>query len=316
LDDTRRLLEGEFKMTFQGTPTKCLGIEITHDRDKGETKLGLSRYTNDLLTRFGMENCNAAQTPAELNGKIKKATKEEPIVDGEAYRKLVGSLIYLASRTRPDISCAVRAVSEHLSHPTKESWLAAKRILRYLSDTLDYGLFYSKNDNKKHIKGISDADWGGCINTRRSVTGNMVFMGNNLIMWNSSKQHTVALSSTEAEYLGLTDTMKDLLWLRNILTEINYRTDNEPLQLVGDNAGSIDLARNQVTLSRSKHIDIRHHFIRHHVENGDIKLTHVPGIENTADILTKGLGKIAFNRCLTSLGMKRVQSKGGCERVQ
>ena len=101
MDETRRLLEGEFKMTFQGAPTKCLGIEITQDREKGETKLGLSRHTNDLLTTFGMENSRR---------KIRKETKEEPILDGEAYRKLVGSLIYLASRTRPNISCAVRAV--------------------------------------------------------------------------------------------------------------------------------------------------------------------------------------------------------------
>jgi hypothetical protein len=252
-----------------------------------------------------MENCNAAQTPEELNGKIRKATKEEPVLDGEAYRKLVGSLIYLASRTRPDISCAVRAVSEHLPHPTNASRLAAKRILRYLSDSIKNELLYSKNEDKT-IRGVSDADWGGCINTRRSVTGNLVYMGNNLIMWKGSIQQKVTLSSTEAEYLGITDTMKDLLWLRNILTEIKYFTVKDPLKLFGDNTGSIDLAKNQVTLSRSKHIAIRLHFIRHNVENGDVKIAHIPGTKNTADILSKGLGKISFNRCLASLGMKRV----------
>ena len=315
LEETRKLLESEFKMTYQGAPSQCLGIEIERDSEKGETKLLLSRYTKDLLTRFGMEKCNSAQTPQEINGKIIKARKEDPVIDGENYRQLVGSLIYLASRTRPDISCAVRAVSEHLGHPTNASWLAAKRILRYLAGTVNYGLLYSRSADGTDIHGISDADWGGCVNTRRSTTGNLVYMGKNLIMWKSTKQHTVALSSTEAEYLGITDTMKDLLWLKNLLVEIQYITEDQSLRLLGDNAGSLDLARNQVTLSRSKHIDIRHHFIRQHVENGDVKIVHIPGKENIADVLTKGLGKIAFNRCLASLGMERFQSESGCERV-
>ena len=129
------------------------------------------------------------------------------------------------------------------------------------------------------------------------------------------KYETAHCSTIEAEYLGITDTMKDLLWLKNLLVEIQYITEDQSLRLLGDNAGSLDLARNQVTVSRSKHIDIRHHFIRQHVENGDVKIVHIPGKENIADVLTKGLGKIAFNRCLASLGMERFQSESGCERV-
>ena len=311
----RKELEKIFKMKDLGDPTFCLGIEMKRDMEHKTTKFGLNRYTRVLLEKFGMEDCNKVDTPQEVNGKIPLATPSCNIGSPEAYRKAVGSLVYLMSRTRPDIACAVRAVSEHLAAPTSVAWAALKRIFRYLKGTIDYGITYRASDVNMGMHGVSDADWGGCINTRRSVTGSLVYSGCNLLMWRSTKQHTTALSSTEAEYMALTDTLKEVLWLKQLLGELGFGQFG-PVTIFEDNAGCIKLSKNPIILSRSKHIDIKHHFIRDHVELGTVKIVHKPGTEVVADALTKGLSREVFQKHKNSmnagvLGLRESVKLGG-----
>jgi hypothetical protein len=295
-------LEKRFKMKDLGVPTYCLGIEMQRDMLQKTTKFGLHRYTRTLLEKFGMEDCNKVDTPQEMNGKIPLATPSCTIENPELYRQAVGSLVYLMSRTRPDIACAVRAVSEHLAAPTSTAWAAVKRIFRYLKGTLNYGITYRASDVNMGMYGVSDADWGGCINTRRSVTGSLVYAGCNLLMWKSTKQQTTALSSTEAEYMALTDTLKEVLWLKQLLAELGFGQSG-PVTIFEDNAGCIKLSKNPIILSRSKHIDIRHHFIRDYVELGTIKVVHKAGTEVTADALTKGLSREVFQKHTKSMNV-------------
>ena len=288
-------LEKIFKMKDLGEPTFCLGIEIKRDMEKKMTKIGLGTYTRSLLKEFGMEDCNKCDTPQDINSKLPVATKTCKIVDPDRYRQAVGSLTYLMSRTRPDIACAVRSVSEHLVSPTTQAWAAVKRIFRYLKGTQEYGITYYASGTQMTIQGLSDADWGSCLNTRRSITGSLVYIGRNLVMWRSKKQKTTALSSTEAEYMALSDTLKEVLWLKQLMSELGYH-QKEAITMYEDNVGCIKMASNPITMNRSKHIDIKHHFIRNHVENGTIIVKHKPGIDMAADILTKGVSKDSFQK--------------------
>jgi hypothetical protein len=302
LQKMRLLLEKRFKMTFLGEPKFCLGIEIERNMELKTTKIGLAGYTKKILNMFGFQDCNSVRTPQELNGKIPKAKDPSEIVDPDNYCRAVGCLVYLMSRTRPDIACAVRAVSEHLAAPTIAAWAAVKRIFRYLQGSIEEGFTYHASEKGFQISGQSDADWGSCINTRRSVSAVLVYLGDNLIMWRSKKQMTTALSSTEAEYMALTETFKEVIWLEQLMGELGLK-EKGPIPVYEDNQGCILLAKNPIILSRSKHIDIRHHFIREKVASGLIEIIHKPTKEMTADALTKAITWESFQKHRKSMGL-------------
>ena len=202
--------------------------------------------------------------------------------------------------TRPDIAYAVSKVSQYSTNPNQSHWSAVKRIFRYLAGTLHRGLCFGLLGPGI---GFTDADWGSG-DDRRSIGGYTFILNGAAISWNSKKQSTVALSSTEAEYMALTQAVKESIWLQAILEDLGARRHAKDLQCISiDNQGALALAKNPQFHARTKHIDIQHHFVRECVQNEQIILTYCSTADMTADIFTKALPLPAFKKHALGLGL-------------
>ena len=295
----REEIKKQFSMTDLGILTHSLGIEfIFHEYGITMTQ---RRYITTTLEEFGLIDCNSSPTPM-LEGTKLKIDMEQPYVDAKLYQRMVGKLIYL-TQSRPDIAYSVSIVSRYMNRPQVPHMLAVKHIFRYLKGTKNLGLCYKQGDSDI-LTGYADADWAGDLQDRKSTTGYLFRLGETPITWNSKKQTTVALSSTEAEYMALTEGTKEAIWLRRLLQEIQVLQDTTPTMIFGDNQGSLKLAHNPVFHSRTKHVDVRHHFIREKVESGQVTLDYISTRDQLADILTKPLGKITFERLRAQLGLE------------
>ncbi|CAB0017367.1 unnamed protein product, partial [Nesidiocoris tenuis] len=210
--------------------------------------------------------------------------------------------MYPAVSTRPDIAYPVNWLSQFNNCHTIEHWNPAKKVLRYLKKTPTHGLMFRKTG--KQLQGFTDADWGNCPDDRRSYTGYFFTLGGAAITWQARKQSTVALSSVEAEYMALTEASKEAVYLRQLLRELKLLDDSNASLIHNDNQGSQLLAKNPIYHGRTKHIDIRHHFVRNCVENGSVKLTYTPTTEMPADILTKPLPVNKHRQFTEALGVQ------------
>ncbi|KAE8728448.1 hypothetical protein F3Y22_tig00004355pilonHSYRG00008 [Hibiscus syriacus] len=295
----------EFEMTDMGLMAYYLGIEVKQQNDG--IFISQESYAKEILKKFKMENCKPISTPAEYGIKMTKHEEGES-VDPTFFKSLVGSLRYL-TYTRPDILHAVGLVSRYMESPTTTHFKAAKRILRYLKGTIDFGLFYSVSNDYKLV-GYSDSDWGGDIDNRRSTTGFVFFMGDIAFTWMSKKQPIVTLSTCEAEYVATTSCVCHAIWLRNLLKEIGL-IQEEPTKVCVDNKSAIALAKNPVFHDRSKHIDIRYHYIRECVARKDVEVEYMKSQDQVADIFTKPLTSEDFLRLRNLLGVTRSSLRGG-----
>ncbi|GKC67937.1 hypothetical protein Tco_1100535 [Tanacetum coccineum] len=221
-------------------------------------------------------------------------------VDQTRYRSMVGCLMYLTA-SRPDLVFAVCMCARYQSKPTKKHLEAVKRVFRYLQGTINMGLWYPK-DTAMALTAYADADHAGCQDTRRSTSGSAQFLGDKLVSWSSKKQTSTSISSTEAEYIAMSGCCAQILWMRSQLSDYGFAYNHVPLYC--DNKSAIALCCNNVQHSRSKHIDIRHHFIREQVENGVVELYFVRTEYQLADIFTKALPRERFEFILPQLGMK------------
>ncbi|CAA7017608.1 unnamed protein product [Microthlaspi erraticum] len=183
-------------------------------------------------------------------------------VDVKLYRGMIGSLLYLTA-SRPDLSFSVGVCARYQAKPKQSHLQAVKKILRYVKGTVNLGIFYSKGSNR-NLAGYCDADWAGCADDRKSTSGGCFFLGNNLIAWLSKKQNSVSLSTAEAEYIALGSCCTQLIWMRQMSAD--YGMESGPFLVYCDNKSAIDISKNPVQHSRTKHIDIRHHFVRELVE--------------------------------------------------
>ncbi|KAK8288489.1 hypothetical protein V6Z12_D07G128800 [Gossypium hirsutum] len=260
-----------------------LGLEVRQE----ETGIFMSQeaYAKEILKKYKMAHCNPVSTPMEPGVKLSKFDGGER-VDASKYWSLVGSLRYLTC-TRPYISLSVGIVSRFMEEPVYSHWKALKRILRYIQGTVSLGLFYS---NMKYYKliGYSDSDWCGDLDNRKSTSAYVFFMGNTAFAWLSKKQPVVTLLTCEAKYVAASWCVCHAIWLRNLLGELEQQQLGATEKRV-DNKSEIELAKNPVNHERSKHIDIRFHFIRDHVKEGSVKLLHVASRDRVADIFTKPL---------------------------
>ncbi|GKV02438.1 hypothetical protein SLEP1_g14874 [Rubroshorea leprosula] len=283
------LLQSEFWMTDLGSLNYFLGISAHFNA----TGLFLSqfKYVADLLAKSGMRDCKPASTP--LSPKMKLMVDDGALYhDPSLYRSLVGALHYLTF-TRPDIAFAVGQVCQFMHKPTTSHFQAVKRILRYLKGTMDYGLqLYHHSLLSLHM--FTDADWAGCVDTRRSVSGYCLFLGNSLISWSSKKQHTVARSSAEAEYRALANAAAEVLWVRQLLFELYTFLPTAPV-LFCDNLSAIYLSLNPIQHQRTKHIEIDIHFVREKIASGILSIRHVSSYFQRADVLTKALSMPLFH---------------------
>lgn len=297
LRNVKEKLSSEFAMKDIGSIKHYLGMDIDYKFSEGEVILSQGHYVSEVLKRFGMDNCKSSPTPMEaklvLHPHVDGVTK---LTEGP-YRQLVGSIMYLMLCTRPDISFSTGVLSRFLSNPTEMHWKSAKRVLRYLQGTSGMKLSFKKTDGLD-IVAYCDADWASSFD-RRSTTGYVIYVGNNLVAWKSKKQSTIALSSTEAEIIAATETMREVMWVRNVIESFGIKTTTPTLYC--DSQPAIAISNTTGYHGRSKHMDVKYKFMSECVEDKNVDLRYVPSDENIADTLTKPLSRALFTKFAESI---------------
>lgn len=295
-------LSTRFDITDLGIPRLFVGIQIECESADSIT-IHQSHYVDVILERFNMLDCNPASTPLDPKVNLIPAipTTNTASPADFSFQVLIGSLMYAAIGTRPDIAFTVQCLSQFNSKPTPTHYTAAKHVLRYLKATRTFGITYG-GDDELILTGFTDADWGQNIADRRSVSDYAYTLNSDVISWSSKRQTTTALSTMKAEYLALSHATKEALWLRTLLTELDFAPDG-PIDICSDNMAAISFSHDHQFHARSKHIDIRHHFIRENVLAGIIKIPHCSSEENCADILTKPLARTLHANQLALLNL-------------
>jgi transposase InsO family protein len=310
LNRVKAELSSCFEMEDLGEARYILGIQITRDRASRTLTICQSGYTLEVLKRFNMQDCDAVSTPMMQEKLIPADESRSTLLDEDGkkrYQSAVGALMYASQATRPDITYAVTALSQFSSKPTEEHWKAVKRVLRYLRGTPHYGLTYRGETSRSQsptltLSGYCDSDWAEDEIDRRSITGYAFLLSGAPISWASRKQSTVSHSSTEAEYMAASDAAKEAVWWRSFLTSLGYAPSG-PTTIMSDNQGSIKLSKNPENHRRTKHIDVRHHYIRECEKAGTVHLDYVSTQQMAADVLTKPLGRVQHVTTISLLGM-------------
>ncbi|PLW04994.1 hypothetical protein PCANC_28362 [Puccinia coronata f. sp. avenae] len=293
----------EFQIKYMGEASFLLGIKL--DRVENGLVLHQDQYIKRKLTEFNLAQFPPAICPIDPKSHLQGATPNEIYQFASLsvnYRALIGSLNYLSILTRTDISYSVSKLSQYLERPGIMHYRAAIQVFRYLQNTKQLGLLFSDGQSEPLVV-LVDADWGNCPDTRRSHTGYLATLNHHIISWKSSKQCTVLLSSTEAEYKALLDAGKEASWLINLYQEIFSDNVVKTVTIEIDNRGAIDLACSQVSQNGfcTKHMDLCLHFIRNLVKTKLITLKYVPSANNCSDFLTKPVGRSVITRSLWSL---------------
>ncbi|KAL6288505.1 hypothetical protein ACE6H2_006015 [Prunus campanulata] len=287
----------EFDMSDLGLMHYFLGIEVV----QSATSIFIcqKKYALEVLEKFQMLNSNPVGTPAEVGSKLSQDPNGER-VDSTYFKQIVGSLMYLTS-TRPDIMHSVSVISRYMENPTEMHLRAAKRIFRYLKGTTDFGIFYKKV-KKSSFLGFTDSDYAGDIDDRKSTSGNVFLMSSGAISWSSKKQQIVTLSTTEAEFVAAASCSCQAIWLRRML-EVLGNQQQDSTTIYCDNVSAIRLSRNPVMHGRSKHIDVRYHFLRDLCKDGVIELQFCKSEDQVADLMTKPLKQPVFEKLRSVLGV-------------
>lgn len=303
LKKVKKDLASCFDVKDMGELKYFLGMKVVQQPEKGSVWIGQPAYVDNILEKFGLGNAKEVSTPADPSTKLEKAKEDSELVDKELYQSAVGSLLYLSVATRPDITYAVNNVARYCAEPTKEHMIAVKRIMRYLKGTRNFGLEYTKDGNKNCI-GFSDADWAGNSDDRKSISGYVFQISGAAVSWKSKKQQCVALSTAEAEYMALSFAAQEAIWMKQLVTDLNISCGTDSVLIFEDNQAAMCIAKNPQYHGRSKHIDIKYHFIREQIINGNIKLKYCATQDMVADIFTKALSKDKFVKLRDMTGVK------------
>ena len=303
-----RKLNSRFQFTYLEPVNHFLGIKIERSFAKRWMHLSQQAYVEKLLKTFELTDAPAVKTPIETDQQLTASTKDQEKLSPEKitiYQQLIGSLMYLMTQTRPDIAISVDILSRVLTTPTKRHLAAATRVLLYLKRTSNRGIVVKRPkdlqltntyDLLRHLNllGYVDSEYAGDISTRKSTGGYIFMIAGAPISWASRRQQIVTLSSTEAEYVALTEAAQEALWLKKILVELKLGMLNK-IPLFNDNLGAAALAKNPEHRGRTKHIEVRWHWIREVYQQGVIELPYIATGENLADGLTKPLGHGKFD---------------------
>ena len=296
----------KYEMSDLGLLHYFLGIEICQNEDG--IFISQKKYAKTILKKFGMGGCKSVPTPLVVNEKLQNEDGSKE-VDASIYRSLVGSLLYLTA-TRPDIMYAASLLSRFMHKPTQIQFGTAKRVLRYIQGSINFGIMFERNVVPK-LFGFCDSDWGGSVDDSKSTSGYAFTLGTGIFSWQSKKQKTVALSTAEAEYVSASLATSQAIWLRSIMEDFGEK-QGEPTPILCDNKSAIAMAKNPVFHNRTKHIARKHHFIRDAVEDNQIDVVYCKTEEQIADIFTKALPRDKFEYFRGLLGVKKQSIKGEC----
>ncbi|KAJ9511133.1 hypothetical protein QJQ45_013172 [Haematococcus lacustris] len=277
LNYVKQQLSAVFGIKDLGDTKWFLGMKVTRDRAVGTLKLDQQQYVLELLNTYGMTTAHSKSVPMAPAVKLEK---EGVALDTSehSYSGLVGSLLYLSCCTRPDITYAVGALARYMSAPTQQHWTAARAILSYLKGTADQGLVF---------------DYAGDKDTARSTTGYVFAMNGAAISWSSRLQPTVAMSTAESEYMAASSAVKEGLWLRKLMQDLQLPGDCT--SILCDNQAALQLLHNPIASARAKHINVHHHFARERVARGEVSFSYCSTASMVADIMTKPLSLVKFS---------------------
>ncbi|KAE8970121.1 hypothetical protein PR001_g27300, partial [Phytophthora rubi] len=266
INEVKMALKSAFKMKELGETKFIFGMEIDHDRMAGTLMIKQTRYIDDVTNRVNQQDAKEVVNPCESGMKLTKmqsptTNAERQAMKTKPYRSLIGCLLYITTCTRPDVVYIVTQLSRFLENPGQQHWKAAIRVLRYLKSTKDLGIIYNSNDGNVMLEAYTDADWGSNLDDRRSVSGIMIMIGG----------------------------APEVLWTRAMLKDLGHEQVGAT-QVWEDNQGAIALASNAGYNARTKHVDIRHHFIRENVARDIVTVDYVGTEKQLADMLTKALG--------------------------
>src|SRR5271169_784335 len=278
----------KFKLRNLGPVKKFLGLDIYRPTPTGPVYLSQSTYARKMLHKFNMARCDPVKTPCKTSAHLHKRTPDEEPADGELYRQIIGSLMFLAQYVRPDIAYAVSALSQFNKDPSTHHIRAVKHLMRYIQATKDLGIVFNGDPDTYPIS-YSDASYANNPDDRKSTSGILFFLANGIIFFQSQNQSVIAMSTMEAEYMALSEAAKEAIFLIKLLHSLKLDA-HPPVLIKTDSESALDHVKNNVKHARTKHIDIRHHFIRNACSDNQVTLQHVPSASQIADVLTKPLG--------------------------
>jgi hypothetical protein len=301
-----KLLQQRFNIKQLKTATWMLGMRITRDRQARTITLDQELYITKGLEKFGLEQCRVVSTP-EAVGAMHDAnpTLDQP-ADRQRYMEMTGTVMYAAISTRPDLAHPAHYLASHMQDPRQRHMLAAERVFRYLAGTKEVGLIFgSRNGDtvgdsrgrraqvQVDVCAFADADWANDKGDRKSVSGWVAKLNGDPVSWSSKKQRVVALSTCEAELYAEAAAIQEVLWLRGLMEELGLHTQTGSI-VYGDNQSTLAVSENGVKGERTKHVDVKYHFVTETVERGAVKLRWIPTTQQQADLFTKALAAPSF----------------------
>lgn len=304
LKDVHDAINARYRLTDRGGLQWALGTRVTRD-ESGTVTLDQKLFVNSVLARFSMEQAYAASTPMKANQRLTAAScplteEEQREMSDVPYRAMIGSMMYAANMSRPDIAYAVNQCSRFASNPGQEHARAVKQVLRYLKETQDWGIKYKRTGQGLRLLAYTDADFAGDVESAKSTSGFVVFLAGGPVSWASRQQAVVAQSTAESEYIALAATANEVKWWTMLLAEIGFDVP-QPVTILVDNTATKAMGENPVHHNRSKHINVKYHATRDYVKQGLIELQWVRSQDNVADILTKPLPRDTFSKCRGAL---------------
>lgn len=299
----KAVLSSEFDMKDLGEAKKILGMEISRNRDKGELFISQEEYLWKVLGKYQMDQSKAVATPLGVHFDLNTATDKEWLQQEEHMKKIlyqnaVGSIMYSMVGTRPDLAYVIGVINRFMSKPLKEHWQAVKWVLRYIRGSVDTRLCFKKKGDFV-VRGYCDSDYGGDRDHRKSTTGMIFTAGGNPVSWRSALQKVVALSTTEAEYIALSESVKEGVWLKRFAEELGF--PQASVEVFCDSQSAIALSKNDVFHERTKHVATKYHFIRDLISVGEVQVLKIATANNPADIFTKVLPVFKLKEALRFL---------------
>jgi transposase InsO family protein len=311
-DDIINALRKHWVLTDLGEPTQMLSLAIARDRANRTVSISSKAYIELLVVRFKLDKVKTGRYAPLPTGEAHQLVPADDntlvdAIDKSLYAVMAGCVVWLSITCRPDLSYPATILTRVQHAPTQEAMNMARRVLNYAAETHSFALVLSNKFPTDLIHAYADADYAGCVVTRRSTSGYVVYLYDSPISWASRRQGSVATSTTATEYIAMSETAAEVQWLRQYLTELYMFKQKEPITIFVDNLSAIAIARKPVSFPLSKHIDVKHHHVRELVDKGVITLKYVGTAQQKADGMTKALGGTPHTLATRALGLKDVK---------